>query len=111
MDAIKAAERTLGEIHGTSRIKTKLSKARRSLLGNSPKPDQAAKFLAEARQRYSEDVAWRRRAAGELLAGLTAYEDAIKPSIGLRVQERISPDVAREIARCQSVHRDVSLSF
>ncbi len=111
MNTIKAAERALGEIHGTSRIRTRLSKARRSLRGNSPKPEQAAKFLAEARQRYSEDVAWRRRAAGELLAGLTAYDDAIKPSIGLRVQGQLPPDVAREIALCQSLHRDVSLSF
>jgi hypothetical protein len=44
-------------------------------------------------------------------APLTAYEDAIKLSIGLRVQEGLPPDVARAIAGCQSLHRDVSLSF
>ena len=109
METIKAAERELGQVAGSAaRIKGRLSKARRALRGNSPDPEKAAGFLAEARERYAEEVAWRTRAADELLPGLSAYDDAIKHNIGLRVQERLTKEQARLIAECKSVHRDVS---
>ena len=111
MDAIKAAERELGAVAGSSRIKTMLSKARRALRGNAPDRGEAAGFLAEARGRYAEDVAWRTRAAGELLPGLSVYDDAIRHSVGLRVQERLTREQARLVSECQSVHRDLSLHF
>ena len=111
MEIIKAARRELGNVAGSSRITGRLSKARRALRGNSPDPGKAAGFLAEARERYAEEVAWRTRAADELLPGLSAYDDAIKHNIGLRVQERLTKEQARLIAECKSVHRDVSLFF
>ena len=111
MEIIKAAERELGEVAGSGRIKGRLSKARRALRGNSPKPEKAAGFLAEARERYAEEVEWRTRAAQELAPGLAAYDDAIKHSIGLRVQDRLTQEQAKLVAECQSVHRDVSLHF
>ncbi|MCY4349026.1 MAG: hypothetical protein OXC25_04160 [Thiotrichales bacterium] len=111
MEIIKAAERELGEVAGSSGIRGRLSKARRALRGNSPDPEKAAAFLSEAGERYSVEVAWRTRAADELLPGLSAYDAAIKHSIGLRVQERLTKDQARVIAECKSVHRDVSLHF
>ena len=111
MEIIKSARRELGKVAGSSRITGRLSKARRALRGKSPDPEKAAGFLTEARERYAEEVAWRSRAAQELLPGLAAYDDAIKHSIGLRVQERLTQEQARLIAECQSVHRDVSLHF
>jgi len=111
MDIIKAAERELAEVAGSSGIRGRLSKARRALRGNSPDPEKAAAFLSEARERYSVEVAWRTRAADELRPGLSTYDAAIKHSIGLRVQERLTKDQARVIAECKSVHRDVSLHF
>ena len=111
MDIIKAAERELGKVAGSGRVKGRLSKARRALRGNSPDPEKAAGFLAEARERYAEEVAWRTRAAQELMPGLSAYDDAIRHSIGLRVQERLTKEQARLVAQCQSVHRDISLYF
>ena len=111
MDVIKAARRELGKVAGSSGITGRLSKARRALRGKSPDPEKAAKFLAEARERFAEEVAWRTRAAQELVPGLVAYDDAIKHSIGLRVQERLTNEQAKLVAECQSVHRDVSLHF
>ena len=105
MEIIKAAERELGKVAGSGRVKGRLSKARRALRGNSPDPEKAASFLAEARERYAEEVAWRTRAAGDLLPGLAAYDDAIKHSIGLRVQDRLTTEQARLVAECKSVHR------
>ena len=111
METIKSAERELGRVAGSGRVKGRLSKARRALRGNSPDPEKAAGFLAEARERYAEEVAWRTRAAQELLPGLVAYDDAIKHSIGLRVQERLTKEQAKLVAECKSVHRNVSLYF
>ena len=111
METIKAAARELGSVAGSSGIKGRLSKARRALRGKSPDPEKAAGFLAEARERYAEEVAWRTRAAEELLPGLAAYDEAIRHTIGLRVQEKLTNEQARLVAECQSVHRDVSLHF
>ena len=111
MDVIKAAEREIGKVAGGGGIRGRLSKARRALRGNSPDPDKAAGFLAEARERFAGEVAWRTRAAQELLPGLSAYADAIRHNIGLRVQERLTNEQARMVAECQSVHRDISLHF
>ena len=111
MEVIKAAERELGKVAGSSRVKGRLSKARRALRGNSPDPEKAAGFLAEARERYAEEVAWRTGAAEALLPGLSVYDEAIRHNVGLRVQERLTKEQAQAIAQCQSVHRDVSLHF
>ena len=73
--------------------------------------DRAAELLADARALHAGEVAWRTRAAEDLLPGLTEYAGAIGHSIGLRVQERLTKDQAREIAACKSVHRDISLHF
>ena len=76
-----------------------------------PSPRRRRASLPEARERYAEEVAWRTRAAQELLPGLAAYDEAIRHNIGLRVQERLTNAQARLVAECQSGHRDISLHF
>ena len=112
MDTIKAAERGLGAVAGSSRIKDHAVQGPSGVARQFPRiARRPAGFLAEARERHAEEVAWRTRAAGELLPGLSAYDDAIRHSVGLRVQERLTREQARLVAECQSVHRDISLHF
>ena len=111
MEAIKQTSREIGRVAGSSKIKSQLSKARRALRGGSPDREKAAGFLAEARAIHAEEVAWRTRAADELLPGIDEYANAIRHSIGVRVQERLRQDQVPEIAACQSFHRDISLHF
>ena len=111
MEILKAAEREIGKVAGGSGIRGRLSKARRALRGNSPDSDKAAGFLAEARDGFAGEVAWRTRAAEDLLPGLSTYADAIRHNIGLRVQDRLTNEQARFLAECQSGHRDISLHF
>ena len=111
MAAIKLVERRLGDVGGTSAIKTKLSKARRALKGNAPNLEKAIMLLVQARAIYTDEVGWRNRASSELVAGLDEYDQAIRDSIGLRQQRWLSVAQAKEIASCQAVHRDVSLNF
>ena len=111
MEAVKLASRAVGKVAGGSEIRSRLTKARRALRGGSPDRGKAAELVAEARALHAEEVVWRTRAAGELLAGLDEYADAIRHSIGLRVQDRLRKDQVPGIAACQSVHRDISLHF
>ncbi|CAB5129711.1 TRAP dicarboxylate transporter, DctM subunit, unknown substrate 6 [Olavius algarvensis associated proteobacterium Delta 3] len=111
MERIKQAEKALGKIAGTSAIKSKLSRARRALKGKNPKPEKAIQSLSEGLRLYAAEVDWRRRAAVEIGPALASYDDAIKDSIGLRLQRRLSDEQVKEVASCLSVHRDFSLQF
>lgn len=109
--AIKQVYSRLGKISGTSKIKSRLSKARRALKGDKPKRDKALKYLAEGLDRHAREVIWRQSAARQLLPGLRTYEQAIHNTIGLRLQKRLTSDQAAQVASCQSGHRDISLYF
>ena len=42
---------------------------------------------------------------------LIKYNDVIKHNIGLSLQSRLTKEQAKFVARCNSVHRDISLNF
>mgnify|MGYP004007157577 CR=1 FL=1 len=108
---IQKTEKALGKIAGASDIRSKISRARRSLSGRNPDPRKSLRELQAGLSLYRSEINWRKRAADELLPGLIVYDDAIKNSIGLRQQERLTSEQAAEIAVCQSFHRDISLNF
>jgi hypothetical protein len=111
MERIKQSERELGKVAGTSPIKSTLSKARRAIKGKKPKPEKAVVALREGLALYAAEVEWRRRAAVEIAPALASYDDAIKNSIGLRLQRRMTTDQVKAVASCMSIHRDFSLQF
>ena len=111
IERIEKTEKALGQVAGTSAIKSKLSKARRALKGNEPDPEKAIQILSEGIELYAAEVDWRHRAAAEIAPALASYDNAIKDSIGLRLQRRLTADQIKEVASCQSVHRDFSLQF
>jgi tripartite ATP-independent transporter DctM subunit len=111
LERIKQSESALGKVAGTSAIKSKLSKARRALKGNKPEPEKAIQLLSEGLTVFAAEVSWRRRAAVEIAPALAAYDNAIKDSIGLRLQRRLTDDQVKDVASCLSVHRDFSLQF
>ncbi len=113
-ESFKDVERALNELDGTSDIVSPLSKARREFRlreGEQPDRERAAALLAEAQEQFAAELSWRQRAAKELAPGLKAYDEAIRGSIGLRLQKRLTTAQAEEIAECQSHHRDISLNF
>ena len=111
IETIKAFEKKLSAVAGTSKIKSKLSKARRALKGGSPDREAAGTELAAGLALFASEVEWRKRAASGLSAGLETYNDAIKHTIGLRLQTRLPKEMATTVAGCLSHHRDISLSF
>jgi TRAP-type mannitol/chloroaromatic compound transport system permease large subunit len=111
MALISKTEQALGAVSGTSPIKTKLSRARRALRGNNPDPEKALAELGEGVRIFNSEIEWRRLAAAELAPALASYDEAVKNSIGLRLQRRLTPEQIKAVASCQSVHRDRSLQF
>ena len=109
--ALKEAERALSGVPGTSHIKSRFSRVRRELGRQNPKPEKMAKDLAEGTALYRAEVSWRRRAQAEVAPGLKLYDSSIWDTIGLRSQDRLTGQQADIIARCQSIHRDISLNF
>ncbi len=111
IETIKSFERALGAVAGVSSIRSKLSRTRRALKGDTPDREKAAAELGQALELYTSEVAWRRQAQTQLAAGLEEYDNAIKDTIGARSQERVSSEQAGAMVGCLSLHRDISLSF
>lgn len=109
--AFRGAEKLFNGISGVSHVKSRFSRARRDLTRREPNIERAKKSLAQGLERYAVELAWRQRAAKELLPGLVTYEAAIRDSIGLRSQSRLNSDQAVDVAGCLSIHRDISLNF
>ena len=111
MEKIKAVEGLIGDVAGASTIRSRLSKARRAMRGDEPDREKAMGEYTQALETFDAEQAWRKRAAAELLPGLNEYNDAIKGTIGVRLQSRLTTDLATTVAACLSNHRDISLSF
>ncbi|NQU64037.1 MAG: TRAP transporter large permease subunit, partial [SAR324 cluster bacterium] len=112
IDAIKTVGQKIAGLAGASHISSKISKARRALKKrDDPQREEALKNLNDALALFEEEVSWRQRAVKELAQGLNEYETAIRDTIGLRMQERLSTKQAKEVATCLSFHKDISLNF
>ena len=111
MDAIKLQEQKLGELSGVSGIKSKLSKSRRALKGNNYNPEKAKDYHSQAMELLTVEILWRQRALTDMAPALLSYDMAIRDSIGLRMQKRMSLDLATTVSACMSSHKDISLQF
>ncbi len=110
MAQIKLLESSLSSIKNAHTIKSKLSKARRALKKTQDR-DKASGQLVKAIEMLETEISWRTRAKLDYLPGLEKVNDVIKNTIGLRMQERLSIDQAKEIAGCLAHHKDISLAF
>ncbi|MBO20980.1 MAG: C4-dicarboxylate ABC transporter permease [Rhodospirillaceae bacterium] len=110
--AIRAFSREqLSGLNQVNGIRGPLSKARRALSPRRLNRDKANAEVANAIAAHAAEIEWRTRADAALSAGLLTYDQAIRNSIGLRLQERIPSEFTSDIARCLAVHRDISLNF
>ena len=110
IEQFKLVETLLSEFNGINEIKSKLSKSRRHLKSDSVDINAAIAYHEESLTLLDEELEW--RAAGYMLLNpLNDYDNVIKDTIGIRLQQRFTKEQARDIAGCLSEHRDVSLSF
>ncbi|MFT5639643.1 MAG: tripartite ATP-independent transporter DctM subunit [Paracoccaceae bacterium] len=98
-------------IAGGDDVKSALSKARRELKSKSPDLEDALKEYDKAIAAYEIQKTWRTSGETDLRAGLTTYLDAIRGTLGARMQPKLTREQALFLAACSSIHRDISLSF
>ena len=73
--------------------------------------EKAREFVDESLSVLASEIAWRQDAKQNVLPAIREYAEALKPTVGLRSQPRLSVELAKEVSVCQADHRDVSLYF
>lgn len=110
-EAVAAVINRINAIPGAGDVRSELSKVRRALTNRTPSKEDAIKALDKTLEVYESEVAWRQQASQAVLPGLSAYEAAIRDTIGLRKQERLPRRIVPVISACTAYHRDLSLQF
>ena len=111
VDRVTDVRALFGDVEGASDIRSGVNAARTAMRSSSPDKEKALASIREAIAEFETAMVWRRRAQGELLPQLNAYNEAISGTIGLRGQPRLPREQALYVAACNASHRDISLSF
>ncbi len=101
----------VGQVNGTSDLKSKLSKAIRELKKKNVKEEKVNKNLDAALIIITDLNDWVSASKGPLEESLNTYLEKTKGSLGIRAQDRFNKDLALYLARCNANHRDLSLNF
>ncbi|MBT6454310.1 MAG: TRAP transporter large permease subunit, partial [Gammaproteobacteria bacterium] len=110
MAQIKVVESSLSSIKNAHPVKSKLSKARRALKKTQDR-DKASGQLVKAIQILEVEIEWRTSAKKKFSHGLEQFDNVVKNTVGLRMQDRLKIEQAEEIAGCLAHHKDISLAF
>jgi hypothetical protein len=110
-ERIREVERALGEVPGGDTLRSALSDLRGALSGRRASAEQALALAPVAADVARSEAAWRAAAALQALPAVSALEAEARMTLGLREQPRFERDTALALARCLSVHRDISLNF
>ena len=101
----------LGEISGTEEFANKLDDLYSSIDSEEIDANKIGEASSEAFALFDQELKWRKDAAVNLMPAIEKYNLVIKHNIGLRLQSRLTKDQAKLVAKCNSVHRDISLNF
>ena len=101
----------LGEISGTEEFANKLDDLISVIDNDEVDEQKLSEVSSETFDLFNLEVSWRDDANKNLMPELIKYNDVIKHNIGLRLQNRLTKEQAKFVARCNSVHRDISLNF
>ncbi len=101
----------LGEISGTEEFANKLDDLIYVIDNDEVDEQKLSEVSSETFDLFKLEVSWRDDANKNLMPELIKYNDVIKHNIGLRLQNRLTKEQAKFVARCNSVHRDISLNF
>ena len=101
----------LNEISGVDELVEKLSEMNSMVTEDEIDRKKIESLNNEIITLFNEEVQWRRKASISLINKLNEYDDKIKNTIGLRLQERLTKKQAKFVSKCRSVHRDISLNF
>jgi len=101
----------LGEISGSEEIANKLDDLY-SLVDSEEKDlSKISDASYEVNMLFKKEISWRKDASKNLIPEIEKYNSIIKNNIGLRLQSKLTKEQAKFVARCNSIHRDISLNF
>ena len=100
-----------GEISGTEEFANRLDDLYSLIDSDEKELNKILDAKAEVIMLFDQEVKWRKDAAENLMPALEKYNLVIKNNIGLRLQSRLTKDQAKFVAKCNSIHRDISLNF
>jgi len=101
----------LGEISGTEELANRLDDLYSLLDSEEIELLKISDASSEVFILFDKEVKWRKDAAENLMPEIEKYNLVIKDNIGLRLQSRLTKEQAKFVAKCNSIHRDVSLNF
>jgi hypothetical protein len=101
----------LGEISGTEEFANKLDDLISIIDNDEIDEEKLLSASSETFGLFDTEISWRKDANKNLLPELMKYNSVIKNNIGLRLQSKLTKEQAKFVARCNSVHRDISLNF
>ncbi len=101
----------LGEISGTEEFANRLDDLLSLLDSEEIDANKISDANSEVYMLFEKEVKWRKYAEKNLMPELEKYNSVIKNNIGLRLQSRLTKDQAIFVAKCNSIHRDISLNF
>jgi len=101
----------IGEISGTEEFANRLDDLYSLLDSEEKELNKISDSSSEVFTLYDKELKWRKDAAVNLMPELEKYNLVIKHNIGLRLQSRLTKDQAKFVAKCNSIHRDISLNF
>ena len=110
-EAVKQAERSVRAVEGADDVKKALGKAKKALGKRKKDREKALAHYEEALELYAAQLEWRAQAEAELRGPLSEYVEALKGTLGARLQPALTRDQALFLASCTAVHRDLSLNF
>ncbi|MFQ3230500.1 TRAP transporter large permease subunit [Reinekea sp.] len=111
MEWVKSFEDKVANVPGSYDVARLVTKARRSLRGDSPNTVEAVLYMNQAVAQLIQELAWLEQATEAVLPELLVLDAALADNIGVRQQPKLGESLALSIASCLSHHRDVSLSF
>ena len=99
------------EISGTEEFANRLDDLYSLLDSDEKDLNKISDASSEVFILFDKEIKWRKDAAQNLMPELKKYDSVIKNNIGLRLQSRLTKEQAKFVAKCNSIHRDVSLNF
>jgi hypothetical protein len=101
----------LNEISGVDELIEKLSEMNSMATEDEIDKKKIANLNDRILTLFKEEIEWRNKASISLINKLNEYDDSIKNTIGLRLQERLTKKQAKFVSKCRSIHKDISLNF
>jgi hypothetical protein len=99
------------KITGATKISSALRKVQKQLKPSKINIEKALMAYEKVQKLYDEQTLWRLNAHKTIRPSLLTYLDSISETLGSRQMPKLSRSQALYLAKCNSGHRDLSLSF